>query len=60
VVDGQGAREVGEEDDRGLQRRYEDRLTARVVPGDAGTQLFDACVDVLGREVDLADPRIGD
>jgi hypothetical protein len=59
VEDRQRAREVGQEDDTGLQRRDEQRLSAGVVLGDRCAELADANTDLLGGEVDLADPRIG-
>jgi hypothetical protein len=58
VDDRDGPREVGEEDDRGLQRGDEDRLAARIVGRDRGAELLDPGADVLGREVDLSDPGI--
>jgi hypothetical protein len=59
VDDRQRPREVGNEDDRGLQRGDQNRLTALEVGGDLGAQLRDATLDLLSREVDLPDPRIG-
>lgn len=53
--DGNRAREVGQEEDAGLQRRNEDRLAALVVAGDLGAELRDACLDLAGREVDLTE-----
>jgi hypothetical protein len=55
VWHGQRAREVGEEDDRSLQRRDEQRVAAGVVGGDVGGEPADAVGDLVGREVDLAD-----
>jgi hypothetical protein len=43
------AREVGEEDDARLQRRDQERLPARIVLGESGTQLADADGDLLSR-----------
>jgi hypothetical protein len=59
VDDRHGAREIGDEDERRLQRGDEDRLEAVVVRGDLRAELLDARLDLLAREVDLADPRIG-
>jgi hypothetical protein len=59
VDDGQGAREVSDEDDRRLQRGDEDRLATFVVGGDLRPELGDPGPDLLVREIDLADPRIG-
>jgi hypothetical protein len=59
VDDRQCPREVGDEDDRRLQRRDEDRLAALVVTGDLSTKLLDPGRDLLLGEVRLADPRIG-
>jgi hypothetical protein len=42
-------REVGEEDDARLERRDQERLTARVVVGEGGPQLTDTDGDLLGR-----------
>jgi hypothetical protein len=58
VDDGQGAREVGNEDERRLQRGDEDRLEAVVVCGDLRSELLDPGLDLLPREVDLADPLV--
>jgi hypothetical protein len=59
VNDGQRAREVGDEDDRRLQRGDEDRLAAFVIAGDLRAELGNPGLDLLVREVDLADPGIG-
>jgi hypothetical protein len=58
VVDRDRAREVGDERDAGLQRADEERLAALVVVGDLGAELADAGGDLVGVEVDLADPRV--
>jgi hypothetical protein len=58
VDDRQRSGEVGDEDDRGLQGRDEDRLVALVVGGDLGAELRDPALDLLPREVNLADPGI--
>jgi hypothetical protein len=59
VDDRQRSREIGDEDDRGLQRGDEDRLEALVVGGDLCTELRDPSRDLLPREVDLPDPLVG-
>jgi hypothetical protein len=59
VDDGQGAREIGDEDKRRLERGDEDGLEAVVVGGDLLPELLDPGPDLLPREVDLTDPRIG-
>jgi hypothetical protein len=51
-------REVGEEEERSLQRRDEDRVEARIVRRDLRAELRDAALDLLGREVRLADPEV--
>jgi hypothetical protein len=53
------AREVGEEDDAGFERRDEDRIEPPVVGGDLAAELADACGELGGREVDLADALVG-
>jgi hypothetical protein len=58
VVDRQGAREVAEEDEARLQQADEDRLAPGVVLGDLTAELFDASGDLVGGEVDLADPGV--
>ncbi len=55
----EGAREVDEERDGGLQRADEQRLAAGVVAGELCAELGDARADLLGREVDLSDPVVG-
>ncbi|HEX3453631.1 MAG TPA: hypothetical protein VHS03_03330 [Gaiellaceae bacterium] len=52
------ARQVGEEDEARLQATDQDRLAARVVPADLLPELFDARADLVGGEVDLADPAV--
>jgi hypothetical protein len=59
VDDRQGAREIGDEDDCGLERGDEDRLQALVVGRDLGSELLDPSLDLLPREVDLADSLVG-
>jgi hypothetical protein len=58
VDDRQRARQVGDEDERRLQRRDEDRLEAVVVGGNLGAELLDARLELLPREVDLADALV--
>jgi hypothetical protein len=53
----QRPRQVGDEDEARLQRPDEQGLAAGVVGGDLGAELADAGGELLGREVDLADPR---
>ena len=53
--DGEGAREVGEEDRARLQRPDEQRLAARVGGGELRAELGDAAPDLLARQVDLPD-----
>ena len=54
-----GAGEVGEEDEAGLERADEERLPARVVAVDLGAELADARGEVARREIDLAYAGIG-
>jgi hypothetical protein len=56
VVDPDRARQVGDEDDAGLERRDQERLPALVVTGDLATEFADACPQLLAGEVDLAEP----
>jgi hypothetical protein len=58
VDDRQRPREVGDEDQRGLQRGDEDRLEPVVVDRDLGAQLLDPLVDLVGGEVDVADALV--
>jgi hypothetical protein len=58
VDDPQRPRKVGDEDDRGLQGGDEDRLEPFVVGGDLRAELLDPSLDLLTREVDLADPLV--
>ena len=55
VRDPQGAREVGDEDEARLQRRDQQRLAAFVVARELTPELADACLQLLTREVDLAE-----
>jgi hypothetical protein len=48
-------REVGDEEQRPVQRRDEDRLGARVVAADLGAELRHSRLDLLGREIRGAD-----
>jgi hypothetical protein len=59
VDDRQPPGQVGDKDDRGLQRGDEDRLAALVVGGDLRAELRNPGRDLLRGEVGLADPRIG-
>jgi hypothetical protein len=52
--DRDGAGQVGEEDETGLQRRDEQRLAPLVVACDLPTELTDACLQLPTREVDVA------
>jgi hypothetical protein len=58
VEEGQGAGQVGQEDERRLQRADEQRLAAGVVGGDLLAELRDAGRDLVRREVDLADAGV--
>jgi hypothetical protein len=55
VVDLHGARQIGEEDQARFERRDQQRLEVLVVPGDLTAELTDPRVELLVREVDLAD-----
>jgi hypothetical protein len=55
VRDRNGAGEVGDEEQRSLQRRYEDRVEPGVVGSDRGAELGDARADLLLGQVRLAD-----
>jgi hypothetical protein len=59
VHDRQRPREIGDEDDRRRQRGDEDRLEAVVVGSNLRAELLDPSLDLLPREVDLADPLVG-
>jgi hypothetical protein len=54
VRPGDGAREVGKEDEARLERADEERLPAGVVAVDLGAELADARGEVTRREVDLS------
>ena len=55
VRDPDRAREVGDEDEAGLQRGDEERLAAVVVARKLAAELADARLQLLAREVDLAE-----
>ena len=59
VRNGRGAGEVGEEDEARLQRGDEERLPPVVVACDVVSELGDAACDLVGREIDVADPPVG-
>jgi hypothetical protein len=59
VDDRQRAGEIGDEDDRGLEGGDQDRFEALVVGRDLGAELLDPSLDLLPREVDLADSLVG-
>jgi hypothetical protein len=58
VRDRQRAREVGQEDDARLERRDEQRLASSVVACQLGAELADPLANLLGGEVDVADPLV--
>jgi hypothetical protein len=58
VVDRQDAREVGDERDRRLQRRDQDRFEPGVVLGDLRSEPCDPQRQLVGVEEDLADPPV--
>ena len=58
VRDGDRARQVGDERDARLQRPDQERLAASEVARDLLAQLAYARVDLVGVEVDLADPFV--
>jgi hypothetical protein len=58
VRDRDRAREVGKEDEARLERADEQRLTALEVPRNLRPELRDTRGQLVGREIDLADPRI--
>ncbi len=57
VRDAERAREVGDEDDARLERRYEERLAAVVVARELMAELADTRAQLLPREVDGAEAR---
>jgi hypothetical protein len=58
VDDRQRPGEIGDEDERRLQGGDEDWLQPLVVGGDLRSELLDARLNLLGGEIDLADPRV--
>jgi hypothetical protein len=48
------SREVGEEDEAGLQRGDEQRILVAIVARDLGPEFRDAAADLCAREIDLA------
>jgi hypothetical protein len=58
VEDRRRAREIGEEDEAGLERRDEQRLETVVVGRDLRSELLDPALDLLVAEVDLANPLV--
>jgi hypothetical protein len=54
VVPGEGAREVADERDAGLERADEQRLRPLVVAAQLGTELADATADLVAVEKDLS------
>jgi hypothetical protein len=58
VHDLERAGEVGEEDEARLEAADQDRLAARIVLADLLAELLDAPADLVGGEVDLADPAV--
>src|SRR5882672_9414149 len=58
VRDRDRPREVRDEDEARLQRADQDRLAAVVVARDLGAELVHARAELVGRKVDLADPRV--
>jgi hypothetical protein len=55
VLDPDGAREIGDEDEARLERRHEQRVEAVVLAPQLAPELTDACRQLLAREVDLAE-----
>jgi hypothetical protein len=58
VVDRHRPGEVGDEDDRRLQRGDEDGLEPVVVRRNLRAELLDPGLDLLGGEVDVSDPLV--
>jgi hypothetical protein len=54
VGDRDRTREVGQEDEAGLQQRDEQQVAVGVLAGDLRAELADAGLELLGREEDLA------
>ena len=57
VRDLDGAREVGDEEERALERRDQDGVATLVLRRDLGAELRDARLDLLGREKRVADAQ---
>ena len=58
VSDGESAREVGDEDEARLERRDEQRVSPLVLARERVAELTHARVELLTREVDVADARV--
>jgi hypothetical protein len=54
-----GTREVGDEHEARLQRRDEEGVLPLVLARQLLAELADARVELLAREVDIADARVG-
>jgi hypothetical protein len=50
--------EIGDKRDAGLQRSDQQRLERRVIGRDLRAELADAARDLVGVEIDLADPGV--
>jgi len=59
VRDLECAREIGQKDEARLQRRDQEGLALGVLRRDLRSQLRDSCGDLLRRQVEVADARIG-
>ena len=59
VSDGESPREVGDEDEARLERRDEQRVTPLVLARQRVAELAHARVELLTREVDVADAGVG-
>jgi hypothetical protein len=51
-------RQVGDEEERPLERRDEQEVEPGVIRSDLGTQFADAPLDLLGGEIRLADAQV--
>jgi hypothetical protein len=58
VSDRERAREVGDEEEARLERGDEQRVPSLVLERQLASELTYATVELLAREVDLADPRV--
>jgi hypothetical protein len=58
VRDRDGTREVGDEEEAGLERCDEQRVPSLVLERQLAAELTDARVELLAGEVDLADARV--